>query len=59
MDLIIELAVVIVVLLIGLAALFALFKFLLKTAGALILNAIGGIVILLSGELFLPDADTV
>lgn len=52
MDLIIELAIVIVVLLIGLAALFALFKFLLKTAAALILNAIGGIVILLIANYF-------
>ena len=47
MDVLIELAVVIVVVLICLAILFALFKFLLKTAAALILNAIGGLVILL------------
>ncbi len=49
---IIEIAVVIVVLLIGLAVLFALFKFMLKTAAALILNAIGGIVILLIANYF-------
>lgn len=47
MEVLLEIAIVIVVLLVCLAALFALFKFLLKTAAALILNAIGGIVILL------------
>ena len=47
LDLLIELAVGIVVVLICVAVIFALFKFLLKTAAALILNAIGGIVILL------------
>ncbi len=52
MDIVIEIAVAIVVLLIGLAILFALFKFMLKTAAALILNAIGGLVILLIANYF-------
>ena len=52
MDLLIELVVVIVAVLICVAILFALFKFLLKTAAALILNAIGGIVILLIANYF-------
>ena len=53
MDMLIELVVVIVVVLICVAVLFALFKFLLeKTAAALILNAIGGIVILLIANYF-------
>lgn len=52
MDMLIELAVVIVVVLICLAVLYALFKFLLKTAAVIILNAIGGLVILLIANYF-------
>ena len=52
MDLLIELAVGIVVVLDMCSCVLALFKFLLKTAAALILNAIGGVVILLIANYF-------
>jgi hypothetical protein len=52
LDLLIELAVAIVVVLICVAVAYALFKFLLKTAAVLFLNAIGGLVILLIANYF-------